>query len=388
MMRIVAGCALGFFLCVSMSTSEVELFGYFEPQYNGICLNGTYYQFHYNKLRTDLKSSSVGNAEFGAGIIYLIYHGKTDWNLLDFLPSRIGSPHPRHLFDFTYRDTLFLDNVHARIGLSRFALTVGKQQISLGTGYFANPTDLFNVKDATDPTYEQPSHNAVRMDFMLSQRLQLMGLYGPIESTWARSGKLVKIKAGLGRFDFSVMGGEIEHTSTDFHTMQVRKRQRRVLGGDLVGELLGLGVWGEGAYSFLPDGEGENFYEFLVGGDYTSESGLYTMLEYHHNSLGKPDYREYDLNDWMRFFTGESRTISRDQLYGFAQYPLGDLMLVGGSVLASLSDRSVALVPTVEWSLFENVDLTCILNLYVGRDGSAYSSKLGNGGFIRCRVYF
>jgi hypothetical protein len=388
MMRMIAGCALGLFLCVSVGMPEVEFFGYFEPQYNGMCMDGTYYQLHYNKLRTDLKSSVIANAEFGADVIYLVYHGKTDWNLLDFLPSPISSPLPSHLFDFTYRDTLFLDNVYARFALSRFALTAGKQQISLGTGYFANPTDLFNVKDATDPTYEQPGHNALRIDLMLSHRLQLMALYGPVESTWERSGKLVRIKAGLGRFDFSVAGGEIEHTTTDFRTMHVRKRHRGVLGGDMVGELVGLGVWGEGAYSFLGDEQDENFYEFLVGADYTFKSGLYTMLEYHHNSLGKSDYREYDLNDWMRFFIGETRTISRDQLYGFAQYPLGDLVILGGSFLASVSDRSVALVPSVECSLFENVDLTCMLNLYVGRDGTAYSSKLGNGGFIRCRVYF
>ncbi|KPJ49749.1 hypothetical protein AMJ40_04885 [candidate division TA06 bacterium DG_26] len=390
MMKIVAGCALGLLLCTSAGTRDVELFGYFEPQYNGICQDGTYYQFHYNKLRTDLKSRAVKNIEFGADVIYLLYHGKSEWNLLDFLPGHIRSsvpPETHRVLEFAYRDTLFLDNVYARLTLSRFALTAGKQQVSLGTGYFANPTDLFNVKDAIDPTYEQPGHNALRIDFMLNHRLQMMALYSP-ESNWEKSGKLMRIKAGFGRFDFSVMGSEIEYMVTDFPTMHVRQRQRRVLGGDFVGEFLGLGVWGEGAYSFLKDEEGEDFYEFLVGGDYTFESGLYTMLEHHRNSQGESDYREYDLNDWMRFFIGETRTISRDQLYGFVQYPVSDLLVVGGSVLASVSDRSAVLVPTVEYSLFENVDLVFMLNLYVGDDGKAYGSQMGNGGFIRCRVYF
>ena len=263
---------------------------------------------------------------------------------------------------------------------------VGKQQISLGTGYFSNPTDVFNVKDALDPTYEQPGHNAVRMDLFLGPRLSVMALYSPLEMDWQNSGKLMRIKAGLGHFDFSVTGYEMQHTSTDFHTFEITQQRRRLFGIDFVGELLGLGVWVEGAYNFMK--QDDDFYEFILGIDYTFESGLYTLLEYHHNSPGKTDHTEYDLNDWMRYFVGETKTISQDQVYGFIQYPVADLIMIGGSTVFSISDQSIALVPMVYYSIFENVDLTLMLNLYVGEEGKIFSSSLGNGGFIRAQVYF
>jgi hypothetical protein len=372
-----------------VSGQPVDVYGYFEPQYNGIFLDDTYYQFHTNKLRVDLKSTAVANTEMGANVIFLLNHGRTDWNILDFLPHAISSlvpPELYPLFEFRYRDTLYLDNVYARLAMNRFALTVGKQQISLGTGYFTNPTDIFNTKDALDPTYEQPGHNGIRADILLTNRLSIMALYSPVEYDLENSGKLLRMKLGIGHFDLSLIASEQQYTITDFYTFQTDTQRRRMLGGDLVGELLGMGVWAEGAYSFLEDDDG--FYEYLIGLDYTFENGLYNMLEYHHNSLAESDHDNYDLNDWMRFFTGETKTIARDQIYGLINYPLTDMLSLGTSVILEISGWSVALVPMVQYSLFQNVELTLMGNFYIGEEGTAYSSTVGSGAFIRASVYF
>jgi len=204
------------FIIMIMSASvehaqSVDIFGYFEPQCNGIYFDDTYYQFHSNKLRLDLKSTAIANTEIGADVVFLLYHGKTDWNILDFLPEAISSTIPPELyplFEFNYQDTLYLDNVYARFATNRFAFTVGKQQISLGTGYFANPTDVFNTKDALDPTYEQPGHNGIRMDLLLTHRLSVMALYAPIKLDLKNSGKSLRMKLGLGHFDLSLLASE------------------------------------------------------------------------------------------------------------------------------------------------------------------------------------
>jgi hypothetical protein len=379
-------------LCLSMVRAQrVDVYGYFEPQYNGIYFQDDYYQFQSNKLRIDLKSTAVKNTEFGADVIFLLYFGKKEWNILDFLPENIIAtvqPELYPAYQFTYQDSFYLDNVYARFTLSRFALTIGKQQLSLGTGYFTNPTDVFNTKDALDPTYEQPGHNAIRMDMMVHPRVNVMALYTPIEIDWQESGKFMRLKVGMGHFDFSVLGYENQYTTTDFYTLAQLEQRRRLIGADIVGELLGLGIWAEGAYHFLEKEDIEDFYEFVVGTDYTFESGLYAMVEYHHNSQGKSDYNEYDLNTWMRFFVGETKTISRDQMYGFIQYPLTDLLVIGGYVITSISDQSAALVPMIEYSLFNNASLTLMGNFYLGEQGKNYSSALGNGGFLRATVYF
>ncbi len=377
-------------MSVSMLHAQpADLYGYFEPQYNGIYFDETYYQFHSNKLRVDLKSTAVASTEIGADVIFLLYHGRTDWNILDFLPENISSavtPEAYPLFEFSYRDTFYLDNAYARFAINRLAVTVGKQQISLGTGYFANPTDIFNTKDALDPTYEQPGHNGLRVDLMLHQRLNLMVLYAPVEFDFEKSGKLLRAKLGLGHFDLSLLASESQYISTDFYTFQQATQRRRMIGGDIVGEVIGLGVWAEGMYSFLE--QGDDFYEFLVGTDYTFESGLYTMLEYYHNSLAESDHELYDLNDWMRFFVGEAKTLPQKQAYGLINYPLTDMLNIGTSVILEISGWSAAVVPMVQYSLFQNVDLILMGNIYIGEESTAYSNTLGNGAFLRANVYF
>jgi hypothetical protein len=370
--------------------AQVDLYGYIEPQYSVFYIDTSYYQTNYNKLRVDLKDSAVRNTEFGANIIYLLYFGKKDWDLLDFLPRRIVALIPPDMYPYyqlSFRDTFYLDNAYARLNIKRLALTIGKQQLSMGTGYFSNPTDVLNAKDALDPTYEQPGHNALRLDFYIGSRVNFMASYTPIEFDWENSGKLIRAKAGVKRFDFSITGHELQYTTTDFYTFQQTQQRRRLIGADFVGELLGLGIWGEGIYNFMEDHD-DNWYEFIAGTDYTLESGLYAMVEYHRNSLGKPTQDEYYLNDWMRYYVGETKTLSRDQMYGLIQYPLTDLILAGSSAIYSISDRSVAIIPTIYYSLFENVDLTLMFNIYIGEEGKLFHSSLGNGGYLRAQVYF
>jgi len=216
-----------------ISAQEVDIYGYYEPQFMGIYKDDHYFQINSNKLRVDLKSKAVSNTEIGANVIYLLNFGKEQWNILDFLPERVTSGIPSELrpfFQFTYNDSFYLDNVYARLSFNRFAITVGKQQISLGTGYFSKPTDVFNVKDALDPTYEQPGHNAFRTDLYLGTRFSIMALYSPIEMDWNNSGKLIRVKAGLGHFDFSVLVNEMQYITTDFYTFQTEKKHRRFIG--------------------------------------------------------------------------------------------------------------------------------------------------------------
>ncbi|MCK4234235.1 hypothetical protein KAX75_07380 [candidate division WOR-3 bacterium] len=388
-MKWYVGIIIGLLFTASIHAQEIDIYGYFEPQYSGMYFDDSFHQFVSDKFRLDLKSTEVKHTEFGANMIYLLYFGKKDWNILDFLPEDIVStipPEMQPLYQFSFKDTLYLDNIYVRFALRRFAVTIGKQQISFGTGYFANPTDVFNTKDMLDPTYEQRGHNGIRTDFLFQNRLSLVVLYAPIEDTWKHSGKLVRLKTGIGHFDVSALFNEMYHVATDFYTLQVSGQRRRIVGMDFVGELLGFGVWGEGAYNIMENDE--DFHEFIVGGDYTFDNNFYTLVEYHCNSQAKSNSEEYDLNDWMRLFTGEAKTISRDQVYSFVRYPVNDLLSIGSSFIVSISDKSTAIVPSIEYSLFENIDLTVLLNFYTGEEGTAFSSSLGNGGFLRACVYF
>ncbi len=354
----------------------------------GVELDKKYNQLQTNKLRIDLKKTINENVELGANVNFLQYNGKKEWNQLDFIPDEISSQisqEDRDSYKFSFDDEILLDNAFAVLSFRLFDLMIGKQQVSLGTGYAWNPTDVFNVKDLIDPTYEQPGHNALRLDIPFGNYLNIMAMYTS-ESGFKESGKLVRIKGKMGHFDVSIIGIEKEWKSTDYHTLQESSEIRRLAGADFAGELFGLGVWSEYAYNFMENSR--DFWEAVFGIDYTFDSELYLMCEYYHNSLANSDYRKYDLNDWLRYFNQEIKTVTRDQVYVFIQYPVTDLLKMGGSVIGSISDGSIAIVPSVYYSMFENVEVNIFGSIYTGKEGTAFGKTVGNGGIIRVRVFF
>ena len=129
-----------------------EIFGYYESQIMASKIKKNIYQLYSNKLRIDLKSELSDQVMFAANFDYITYHGKTSWNILDFLESKVSSQAPsgmEYLYTFPFSDQHFLDNAYLKMSMQYCDLIVGKQQISLGTGYVWNPIDLFNIKSIT-----------------------------------------------------------------------------------------------------------------------------------------------------------------------------------------------------------------------------------------------
>ena len=390
---IIAG--LLFATAVSSAQEGVELFGYFESQIMGAEIKNTFNHVHTNKLRVDLKYRPSDRVTFAANYDYITYHGKTRWNVLDFLSDDVVSAVPEPMTAFyviPFENQHFLDNAYIRMSFSLFDITVGKQQISLGSGYVWNPTDVFNVKDVLDPTYEQPGHNAVRVDVQLGSAFGLTTLYSP-EDTWSESAKLIQLKGRLSRFDVALLAIETTwrfHDYTqfdpiDFGFVELPER-RRVLGANAEGELLGLGLYAEYGYNSME--VSDDFHEWVIGLNYTFDFQTFVMAEFYQNTFAKSNHQDYDISDWMRFLAMEQKTVTRDQVYALVQHPVSDFIDFGLSGIWSISDGSFALVPTLTWSLFENVDVMAYANVNFGKEGTAYSRLMGNGGLLRARIYF
>ncbi|UCE08867.1 MAG: hypothetical protein JSW07_20395 [bacterium] len=386
---------LTFYISPIYAQDGVELFGYFETQVMGTELKSEVLQLYTNKLRVDLKSNLSNNLTFAANFDYTTYHGKTKWDILTFLPDNITSKVPRGMqgfYLFPFSDQNFLDNAYIKFAFKHFDLMVGKQQISLGTGYVWNPTDVFNIKDVLDPTYEQPGHNAMRLDIPIGTDYTLTTLYSP-EDSWKNSAKLVLFKGRIVHFDYHLIVIEKlwrfhDYTQFDIVNMNFLElpERRQLFGGSIVGELFGLGIWAEYGYNKME--KSKDFYELIIGSDYTFDFQTYVMTEYYRNTLGKTDYKQYDLNDWMRLFATEQKSISRDQVYSFIQHPVTDFISLGLSSIYNISDNSLALIPTLNYSFAQNMEIMAYLNFNFGEDGTAYSKLQGNGGLLRARVYF
>ena len=374
---------------------NVELFGYYESQLLGTGIKGKFYQLFTNKLRVDLKSDLSDTITLAANFDYIHYMGKTEWDILDFLSEDLVSTIPEEMRAFyvlVFSNDTFLDNAYIRFSVKPFDLTVGKQQVSLGTGYVWNPTDVFNIKDVLDPTYEQPGHTAIRLDIPLGSMYTLTTLYSP-EETWDRSTKLVQLKGNISHFDYRLIAVErvwpfSDYTEIDPESMSFANvsENRKMLGGSTVGELVGLGVWAEYAYNWME--RSDDFYELVVGGDYTFDFQTYVIFEYYRNTRGKSDFELYDINDWMRFLVAEQKSICRDQAYVYVEHPATDLLNVGLQTVFCISDSSLAFVPTLGYSISDNVEIYAYLNFNLGQEGTVYGKNMGNGGLLRLRAYF
>ncbi|MBN1273873.1 MAG: hypothetical protein JXB26_16540 [Candidatus Aminicenantes bacterium] len=396
-MKKAAACFVCLILCRSglQAQSKAELFGYFESQIIGTQLKDDFFQLFSNKLRLDLKSSLSDNITFAANVNFMTYHGKTTWNILDFLPEKASaevSPGMEELYILPFNDRIFLDNAYLKLSFKRFDLTAGKQQISMGTGYIWNPTDVFNIKDFLDPTYEQPGHNALRLDIPVSHSTTLTALYAPDDSL-KNSAKMLLFKSRISHFDISLVGIEKVWRFHDYTQFDVSAQnfvelpgKRQLLGAGTAGELLGLGIWAEFAYNWMETSD--NFYELVVGSDYTFDFQTYVLVEYYRNTLGKSDYTEYSLNDWMRMMAMEQKTIAGDQVYAFIKHPVSDFVSLGCSAVFCISDNSLALVPLLNWSFSDNVEVLAYLNFNLGKEGKIFAQNMGNAGLIRARIYF
>jgi len=340
-----------------LNAMDVDIFGYYESQF----FQMEDFQFSSNKLRLDIEKSD-NNYELRANFNTIIYGGKTQYDFLDYLPAKLTEGLPP--MKYSLNDTIYLDNLYAKFYFRSFDLTIGKQQISLGSGYIFNPIDIWNQKDISDPSYEQSGHNALRVDIPFLYSSTISGIY-TLGEKFAKSDKFVNIKKNFGRFDLSLSYAQ-KHISSE---------KKEIWGGSTVGEIRQVGVYTETAY------ENDNWL-ITTGLDYTFESEFFILVEYLYNSNGKNG--DYTLTDWMNYLEGQP--IAEHQIYLINSYPIGDFMTLENSFAYSISDESLALFPNISYSLSQNIDISLQGNLTFGAENAIFNSS--NSAFIRAKIYF
>lgn len=380
--------------------AQPEFFGYYESELDAIGFGNKSYVYNYNKLRLDVEARPSDRVQIGANFNVQHYLGKTTWDLFDFLPDHtyesldmLGVAE----FPFPIPDTSYVDNFYIRLQLDRADLTLGKQQLSYGTGYAWNPTDIFNYKQLLDPSYEQTGVSAVRLELPLAYRLNLDIVYRP-EKDWESSAKQLQLKVGLGRFDIAGNLAEYEWSRTQFNDplaaagtvippplFTTATTKRSMLGGSIVGELLGFGLWAEGAQNQL-EGD-DDFLELVVGLDYTFENSSYFLVEYLYNENGLADKAALTLTEFLRSLNGETHSLMQN--YGFLYFmdPVGDFGTLTFLGFANFDDQSFAINPGFEWAGFENMNFSFISSIMAGEDDTEFG--LQDWGLrIRIRGYF
>jgi len=372
--------------------SGVNWFGYYEGEADYGKLPDKSMYFGYNKLRLDMDASPSDNIRISADIICKQFNGQTKLNFMDFIDQKYWPVIPLSaassimiLTELPYQlqDTLYIDNMFLEFHHKLFDMTLGKQQISPGVGYAWNPTDIFNLKDLMDPTYENTGISAVKLSIPLGYRATLSGILQP-ENSWDETVQYYQLKTGFGRYDLSVLYGRSQYRQSGLFTTTVQPRD--LYGFNLEGELFGLGIRSEVAAHRL-DYENDNLqYEYIIGGDYTFENSLYLLTEYYHSDLGaKANQTAFD--DYMVYFAGERKSLNQNYLFTLAMYPLGDLLDISTFGIINLDDKSAVIAPQLIYRIFQDVELSVMGSLFIGKDTDEFGYQ-EYGARVRLRAYF
>ena len=377
-----------------MMASGFDISGYYENRFFPQEIDGKVILQDYNKLRLNFASEVSKQITFNANANFQTYHGQTSYNLLDFMPNTVVDAYVNASglnledilpsFDYSVDNTIFLDNAYLSIYTKHANIRIGKQQLPWGTGYAWNPTDIFNVKDILDPTYEKVGVNAFKAELPFLQMGMLTGILS-VGDDWENSTKAIKAKYYVAGFDLSASYAEKRQASTDYYTFQETDYKRQMLGADFSGSIAGMGIWGEAAYNFMESSK--EYGQYLAGADYTFMNGLYFMVEYYRNGLGESTSDTYSFAQWMRMLGSEAENLGKDYLYIGQLYAIGELVNWSNYFMINLNDGSGMVFPWFDFSLNDNTTLILVGYIPFGKKGTEYG-EFGMGGFARARIYF
>ena len=383
-----------FSIACGAQAQDLQFSGYFENQFFPQALNDKIILQDYNKLRLDLSAQVSDRLSFNGNYIFQTHHGANRFNSFDLIPRRVVEAYASRLhvsvdslrprFDFALEDEKMLDNAYVSYYSDAVNVRIGKQQLPWGSGYAWNPTDIFHEKNLLDPTYEKRGVNAFKVERSFGGMGMVTGILG-VEEDWKHTTKALKVKHHVRGFDVSVSFIEKYQHGFDYDVFQETTERRRLFGWDFSGEVKAVGIWAEGAYNTLA--RSRDYGQYLVGADYTFESGLYISTEYYHNGRGRSNKAAYSFNDWMRLTSTAGENLGRRYLYAGHRYPLTELLDWSTYVVINLTDGSYVVYPYVEYSLTDNTQLTLIGYVPLGKKDAEFGA-FGAGGIARVRLYF
>ncbi|MDP8205148.1 MAG: hypothetical protein P9L92_00655 [Candidatus Electryonea clarkiae] len=379
--------------------SDLEISGYYENTLQGDYTDDNSEAIlDASKLRLDFSSGGGKNElQFKGNINFIANHGPVSRDISPFLPATVtdsldsmGLP---VMISFP-GERIFLDNAYLtwRHGSSR--IRVGRQQLSWGTGYIFNPTDLFHSKNILDPTYEKEGVTAIRGDYYWGVGGQL-SLITTTDDSFEDAGYALRAGTHLSSIGYDIAvtlhqitdstAIEIASMETDSGTIdypQVLHQQRRAIGFEASGEFFGPGVWFEGNYNKMETED--DFIRAVAGIDYTLDNGTYLMLEGLYNGRGKWE-DPYPVTGWLEnIMFGEP--ISQLMLFSGIRHDLTDL-LMGSLYVIGGSDGAVVLNPRLDYSLAQNADLIVFGGVTFGKEESQFPPGLYSL-IARATVYF
>ena len=308
-------------------------------------------------------------------------------------------------------EDIFVQEAFGTLYTDHLRLRVGRHKFYTGTGYAYNPTDLFNVKDPLDPTYEVNGIDAMLLSIDLPQQTEIQGAV-KYSDHFDTTDYRVRLKTYISGWDMAIqytyylkkrVDWEALNTETALTELMqgmsfdafTREFRWHLVAAEFAGELWEWGIYGEGGYVFItePDDVGtlkdaaKDHERLLLGIDHTFDFQLYFILEYLRIGQGRTDSADITLNDRMAYLNGEVLSNNRDTLFTGVSYPLTDLTEFSLYAIVGCNDPSVLINPWLVYDIRSGLKLSFSANIPIG-DENGQNGKAGPSGFVRLRFNF
>lgn len=238
-------------------------------------------------------------------------------------------------------------------------LVLGRQRVAWGVGRVWNPTDLFNPISPLQIEQDQRDGvDAVSLEYYTGPLSSLNLVFAAGNNSDENSAGL-QATMNINRYDLHFMAGEF--------------RKNRVVGFGFAGDRSGGGVRGEATYT---DPEsGSDYWQAILGWDYSFPTSLYVMFEYLYNegNVEKPAAPGgFAADSNRRIFSGEIETLNRNLLASALAYDITPLIRVSSLLIYDIDGNSAFFAPTLAYNILPNLDWTLGMQLFSGNDSSEY----------------
>ena len=268
-----------------------------------------------------------------------------------------------------------VDRVWLDFTRNNFQVTAGRQRINWSQTFVWNPNDIFNTYSYFDFDYEEkPGSDAVRLQYFTSPSSKA--------EIAVKTDKDKKVTAAClyrfnrWKFDFQGLAGV--YTQSDL-----------VLGVGWAGQIAKGGFKGEMSW-FQPlkhFGDTTGIFLSSVEYDYTFRNSIFIQFEgfYNSNSVNTTSILLLQFNPGL--LSAKNPFLNGFSLFGNISYPATPLVNLSLAGIYNPSNRMVFIIPTLTFSLMNNLDLSVIAQSFQSYD-PALVSFLQTSVFVRIKGSF
>lgn len=256
-----------------------------------------------------------------------------------------------------------LDRLLITVKFKGADLFIGRQAVAWGSARFINPTDIiapfaFNELDTED----RRGVDALRLRVPL-------GMMDELDVGWVMGNDFKSENSAF------FLRGRFYLLRTDVSLIVSAFRNHFMGGISLARAISGAGTWLEAAwvkpwaFSVQKLGDDAAYFRLSIGFDYSLGGNVFLFAEYHFNSAGRDNPAAYlETVDSPAFRDGCVYLLGRHYIASGTTIQVTPLLPLSIMAIWNLSDGSLTLAPSLEYSIAENVYLVAGAHIGIGAD--------------------